>query len=220
MRLVFTLFISFVLGVSCVSAQDFPLQFADANGNIIADGTELTLDQPTVEVSEFDDAIMILSGVFVLNTTANDVNCGTEYSITQISNGDLQTCFPSSCIQRNKVGSWTSEVGVIHGNELKNMQTEWIPQDAGTLNAEFRLLKYKLNPVTNKYTVESNGPLIKMHFVYDPAAIRALDSEASDIASVAYYSLDGRRVASPTHGIYMMKVTYTNGRTVTTKHLF
>ena len=124
MRLIFTLFISFVFGVSGLSAQDFPLQFADANGNIIADGTELTLDQPTVEASEFDDAVMILSGVYVKNTTADDVTCGTEYSITHYSNGDLQTCFPSSCIQRHGVGSWQSEVGVVQGNELKNMQTE------------------------------------------------------------------------------------------------
>ena len=220
MRLIFTLFISFVFGVSGLSAQDFPLQFADANGNIIADGTELTLDQPTVEASEFDDAVMILSGVYVKNTTANDVTCGTEYSITHYSNGDLQTCFPSSCIQRHGVGSWQSEVGVVQGNELKNMQTEWIPQDAGTLDAEFQLLKYKLNPVTQKYTVEADGPTIKMHFVYDPASIQSLDNKATAISSVTYYSLDGRQVASPTHGIYMMKVTYVNGKTVTTKHLF
>ncbi len=76
MRLFFTLFVSCVLGISGLSAQDFPLQFADANGNIIADGTELTLDQPTVEASEFDDAVMILSGVYEKNTTANDVACG------------------------------------------------------------------------------------------------------------------------------------------------
>lgn len=219
MRFIFTLFISFVLGVSVLSAQDFPLQFADANGNIIADGTELTLDQPTVQVSEFDDAIMILSGVFVKNTTADDVACGTEYSITQYSNGDLQTCFPSSCIQRHSVGSWQSEVGIVRANELKDMQTEWIPMDAGTLDAEFQLLKYKLNPVTGKYTVESDGPTIKMHFVYDPASVRNLDGK-TQISTVAYYSLDGRQVATPTHGIYMMKVTYANGKTETTKRMF
>ena len=219
MRFVFTLFISFVLGVSRLSAQDFPLQFADANGNIIADGTELTLDQPTFDASGFDDAVMILSGVYVKNTTANDVAAGTEYSITQYSNGDLQTCFPSSCIIRNKVGTWQSEVGIIPGNALMDMQTEWIPMDVGTLDAEFQLLKYKLNPVTKKYTVEDDGPTIKMHFVYNPAAIRTLDSK-TEISSVSYYSLDGRQVASPTHGIYLMKVTYANGHTETTKHRF
>ena len=219
MRFDFTLFISIVLGVSRLSAQDFPLQFADANGNIIADGTELTLDQPTFDASGFDDAVMILSGVYVKNTTANDVAAGTEYSITQYSNGDLQTCFPSSCIIRNKVGTWQSEVGIIPGNALMDMQTEWIPMDAGTLDAEFQLLKYKLNPVTKKYTVEDDGPTIKMHFVYNPAAIRTLDSK-TEISSVSYYSLDGRQVASPTHGIYLMKVTYANGHTETTKHRF
>lgn len=220
MRIIFTLFISFVLGISRLSAQDFPLQFADSEGNVIADGTELTLNQPTVEVSEFDDAVMILSGVFVKNTTADDVPCGTEYSITQISNGDLQTCFPSNCIMRNKVGTWQSEVGIIPGNALKDMQTEWVPMDAGTLDAEFQLLKYKLNPVTKKYTVEDEGPTIKMHFVYDPAAIRNLDNTATAISSVTYYSLDGRQVAAPTHGIYLMKVNYANGRTETTKRMF
>ena len=220
MKFIFTLFISFVWGVSGLCAQDFPLQFADANGNIIADGTVLTLDQPTVEASEFDDAVMILSGVYVKNTTVNDLNCGTEYSITQYSNGDLQTCFPSSCIQRHGVGTWKSEVGIISGNELKNMQTEWIPTEAGTLDAEFQLLTYKLNPVTYKYTVEDEGPKIKMHFVYDPASIRTLDNKATAVSSVTYFSLDGREVAAPTHGIYLMKVSYANGRTTTSKRMF
>ena len=219
MRLIITLLFSFVFGISGLNAQDFPLQFADASGNVIADGTELTLDQPTNEVSDFGEEIIMYSGVFVLNTTADAVNCGTDYSITQISNGALQTCFPINCIQRRKVGSWSSEVGTINGNELKNMQTEWLPEGAGTLDAEFQLLKYKLNPVTSKYTVEAEGPTIKMHFVYDPAAIRTLDGKDA-ISSISYYSLDGQKVVSPAHGIYLMKVTYTNGQTVTSKHLF
>ena len=58
-----------------------------------------------------------------------------------------------------------------------------------------------------------------MHFVYNPAAIRTLDG-MTEISSVSYYSLDGRQVASPVHGIYLMKVTYANGRTETTKRRF
>ncbi len=220
MRLVFTLVISFVLSVSVAQAQDFPLQFADAQGNIFADGTELTLDKPIIESYGYGDEVMMPSGVYVLNTTADEVNCGTSYSISKFSNGVFQTCFPMNCVQRNGTGSWTSEVGTVSGNELKNMQTEWLPDAEGAVDTEFQLLKYKMNPVTKKYTVEANGPKIKMHFVYDTSSVRSTELSTDRIASVSYYSLDGRKVETPAHGAYVMKVTYSNGVTKTTKQIF
>lgn len=220
MKLFSTLTIALFCGLLNVQAQDFPLQFADAEGNIIADGTVLTLNTPEEMEDEFDDGVIIPSGVYVKNTTAEDIYCGTEYTVSQISNGALQTCFPLNCIQRRSTGTWTSEVGTINGNILKSMQTEWIPDAEGTLKAEFQLLKYKLNPVTKKYTVESDGPTIQMHFEWNPASIQLLENDLRSITRVEYFTMDGRRASAPTHGVYVVRVTYTNGAVKTTRQLF
>jgi len=217
---VFTFPIFMLLGLLTANAQDFPIQFADAQGNIIADGTELTLDQPLVEESEFDDAILVPSGVYVLNTTDGEVACGTDYSVTHLSNGSFQTCFPLNCTMTKSTGNWTSEVGTLSAHQLKDMLTEWIPDAAGTADAQFQLLTYKMNPITKKYTLDKSGPQIKMHFVYDPSAIRALDSDRAAISSVAYYTVNGARVSVPAHGLYLVKTTYANGKTITTRHIF
>ena len=220
MKLLSTLTIALLCGLLNVQAQDFPLQFADSEGNIIADGTVLTLNTPEEMEDEFDDGVIIPSGVYVKNTTAEDVYCGTEYTVSQISNGALQTCFPLNCIQRRSTGTWPSEVGTINGNVLKSMQTEWIPDAEGTLQATFQLLKYKLNPITKKYTVESNGPEIQMNFEWNPASIWVLENDLRNISRVEYFTMDGRRATVPSHGLFVVRVTYSNGAVKSTRQLF
>ena len=220
MKLFYTLTVVFLCSVLNVQSQDFPLQFADSEGNIIADGTVLVLNTPEVIEDEFDDGVIIPSGVYVKNTTADEVYCGTEYSISQISNGALQTCFPLNCIQRRTTGSWTSEVSALSGNMLKSMQTEWIPDAEGYLTADFQLLKYKLNPITKKYTEDSRGPKIQMRFEWNPSSIQLLENDLRNISRVEYFTLDGRKVQVPTHGVYVVRVTYSTGAVKTTRQLF
>ena len=220
MKKIYTLLLAVSFMSSPAMAQDFPLQFVDTEGNIVADGTVLTLDKPEPPQDEYDDGVMISSGLSVRNTSSGNVVCGTEYSITSISNGVFQTCFPMNCVMRKEKGSWTSESGALEAGTTKSMQTEWFPDAAGKLDAQFQLLKYKLNPITNKYTVESRGPVVTMNFVYNPDAIRSVDESCQKIASVAYYTMDGRRCTSPAHGTYIVRVKYSNGVSKTTKQVF
>ena len=94
MKKLFTLIIPMLMGVSALHAQDFPLQFVDAQGNVVADGTVLQLT--TVEDLGYGD-VQIPAGLFVENKTADEVTCGTDYSITALPNGAFQTCFPTNC---------------------------------------------------------------------------------------------------------------------------
>ena len=43
MKKIFTLFMGLVAALAAQAQSDFPLQFADKDGNIIADGTVLNL---------------------------------------------------------------------------------------------------------------------------------------------------------------------------------
>ena len=70
-----------------------------------------------------------------------------------------------------------------------------------------------------KYVVDTRGPKVTMKFIYNPTGITTTDG-SSNIASVEYYTLDGRRVSSPTHGMYVSRVTYMNGVVKTFKQQF
>ena len=72
MKKLFTLIIPMLMGVSALHAQDFPLQFVDAQGNVVADGTVLQLT--TVEDLGYGD-VQIPAGLFVENKTADEVTC-------------------------------------------------------------------------------------------------------------------------------------------------
>ena len=220
MKRLFTILLSGFLFISPTIAQDFPLEFVDEAGNVVADGTVLTLDKPEAQEDEFDDGVMISSGLSVRNTSSVEVVCGTEYSISAISNGVFQTCFPLNCMMRKETGSWVSETGTLGAGVTKSMMTEWFPESAGKLDAEFQLLKYKLNPITNKYTLESRGPKVTLNFIFNPDAIRSMDKAENHISSVTYFTLDGRQCLSPSHGTYIMKVKYSNGVCKTSKHVF
>jgi hypothetical protein len=216
MKKLFTFIIPMLMGVPTLHAQDFPLQFVDSQGNVVVDGTVLQLT--TIEDLGYGD-VQIPSGLSVENKTSEEVTCGTEYSITALPNGAFQTCFPTNCVMRETTGSWTSETGTMKGNEKRNMLTEWLPISDGTTVAEFQLLKYKINPVTKKPSLDTRGPKVTLNFVYDPSHIHHTDVSAA-ISTVEYFTLDGRRISHPSHGVYVSRITYVNGAVKTQKQQF
>lgn len=208
-----TTFILLVMGVLSIQAQDFPLRFVDNNGNEVADGSVLDLTE--VEDLGFGD-VQISSGLFVENLTSEDVVCGSEYSITALPNGAFQTCFPTNCVMRETTGSWTSETGTLAAHEKKSIQTEWLPYDPGTAVAEFQLLRYKLNPVTQKYAIDARGPKVTLRFIFNPTGELNTFSDFQ-VVSTTYHTLDGQCVSSPTRGLHIVRIVYTDGTVKTLK---
>lgn len=208
-----TTIVLFVLGALSIQAQDFPLRFVDGSGNEVADGS--VLDLTDVEDLGFGD-VQISSGLYVENITSENVVCGTEYTITALPNGAFQTCFPTNCVMRETTGSWMSETGTLAANEKKSIQTEWLPYDPGTAVVEFQLLKYKLNPVTQKYAIDARGPKVTMRFIFNPTG--NLDAVAAPrVVSTTFHTLDGRCVLSPNHGLHIVRVAYSDGSVKTEK---
>ena len=207
MKKFFTLCIG-LLAVLAVQAQsDFPLQFADKDGNIIADGTVLNLT--TAEMDDFGD-VQMPSGLYVKNTTNADVQGGGAYTITSLSNGAFQTCFPTNCVSNNKAGSYETSNGTIAAGELKSMQTEWLPTDNGTCVVTYQLVTYKQNVITKKWNKDKFGPTITLKFTYGTSGIGNATND-KNIRQVEYFNLTGRRVQAPVHGVYIVRKTYTDG---------
>ena len=217
MKNLFTLFIMLAMvSVSSFAQSETSLQFADAEGNIIADGSVVYCT--TLEDDGWGGAIMP-SGLYVKNTTDSEVVAGTEYTIVSMSSGSFQTCFPENCVSQSAVGTYQSNTGTISAGLLKNMQTEWLPDEAGTAIVEMQLLIYKYNSVTKKYTLKGRGPKVTLNFSIEASAIEHLRS-ISKPQSVDYYSLDGRKVNHPVNGTFVVQEHYRNGAIRTTKQLY
>lgn len=216
MKKIFTLFMGLVAVMAAQAQSDFPLQFADKDGNIIADGSVLNLT--TAEKDDFD-AVQMPSGLYVKNTTNADVQGGGAYTITSLSNGAFQTCFPTNCVSNNRTGSYETSNGTIAAGELKSMQTEWLPVDNGTCVVTYQLVTYKQNVITKQWQKDKTGPTITLKFTYDPTGINST-TQNKNVRSVEYYNLTDRRVQAPAHGMYIVKTIYVDGTTTCRKHLY
>lgn len=166
MKRLFTLILGLIPMLALSAQNDFPVQFADKNGNIIADGTTIRVTDH--ETDDFGSVLMS-SGLFVKNTSSEAVQCGGRYTIRTISSGTLQTCFPLNCVRQTSTGTFETGNGSIASAELKNMLTEWLPTGEGTCYVEYQLLTYRQNPNNGKWMVDADGPKVTLLFNYDPS---------------------------------------------------
>ena len=98
MKKLFTLFLFSLLTIGQTWAQNNDtFQFVDKDGNVVASGTTLTVDQLT------EDDIMgnnISTGLSVMNTSGASASLRISYKITILDNGIFQICFPTICVSK------------------------------------------------------------------------------------------------------------------------
>lgn len=218
MKKFFTLCMGLIAALAMQAQSDFPLQFADKNGNIIADGT--TLNITDYEADGFGD-VQLPSGLYVKNTTNEAVQAGGEYNIQTMSNGAFQTCFPINCASQSNTGNYATTDGSIAAGELKDMKTEWLPTAEGSCKVAYQLVVYKQNPITKKWVKDDSktGPAVTLNFTYSTSGIGSA-AAGKQVRQVEYYSLTGRKVQKPVKGVYLVKTTYADGTKKSQKHLF
>ena len=207
MKKVFTLCLGLMSMLALHAQSNFPIQFADKDGNIIADGTTLTITD--YEEDEFT-GVLLPSGLYVKNITESEVQCAGAFSITSMSNGAFQSCFPVNCMQASAVGDYTTSDGALAAGALKSMQTEWLPEAEGTCTVVYQLITYKQNPITKQWTVDKYGPTVTMNFAYGTTGIN--NAPTPNAQPSTCYDLMGRRVSKPAKGVYII-----NGRQVVIK---
>lgn len=208
MKKIFTL--CFVLAMAlAVSAQsDFPLQFADKDGNVIADGSTLNITE--AEVDDFTGEALMPSGLFAKNTSDEEVQCGGSFTVQSMSSGVFQSCFPGNCQQAKERGDFSTQNGALAAGELKNMMTEWLPAKEGSCVVVYQLVTYKQNVITKKWMLDKLGPKVTLNFVYGTAGIKGVATD-KQVRSVAFFDMQGRQVDCPVHGMYVMKTFYADG---------
>ena len=217
MKKLFTLTLSLLFALTAAAqATDTSVQFCDKDGNIIADGTTLTLTQFE---EDFFGNVQMPSGLFVKNTTDKSVHITADYTISSMSSGTFQICFPQNCVVQNRIGTYATEQGDLAAGALRDMQTEWLPTEVGSCSVSMSIVTYKQNAITKTWVKKGDGPSVVLNFTYDPASISSVASDKA-VSSVQYFMLDGRPTTSPKNGVFVVKTHFADGSVSTTKRLF
>ncbi len=211
LRLLLILAVAMVSSAAFADDVDGTFVFVDAAGNVLADGSEITVKGLTPE-SAYDDAY-ISSGLYTLNTTSGDAGVSMRVNITRLDNGQLDCCYPSICTSMTTVGEAETYKGQLPANETHTLATEWYPTAFGTCTAELQIMVYEAG-LLNPGDFKAYGPTITVNFVYDEtsAGIDGVSADANEV--VGYYTLDGKALAAPQAGVTVVK--YADGTSVKT----
>lgn len=215
MKKFFTLCLGLMAAFAAQAQNEFPVQFADKDGNVIADGTELNLTNAIFD-EDFGD-YMLPSGLFVKNTSGNDVEIGGKYTISVLSNGAFQTCFPVNCVQKSQTGSFETGHGPLKAGELKDMLTEWMPAANGTCVVTYQLVTYQ-SPFGTNWFEDEEGPKVTLKFNFDLAGISSAKGSKT-VSRVVYYDAQGRVVNNPLRGMFVQKTFYADGTQTSRKFI-
>ncbi len=198
------------LGTTAYAQTDNSFQFVDKDGNVIENGSTITVTNPE------DDgmgSIALHTGLWVKNTTDKNLGANVEITLSQIDNGALSCCFPSSCAQIKKTGTYETQKGELLADSQNNFQTEWYPAEYGTCTATFVLKVYDVT--YNKYglptyTYTADGPSVTVNFVYSNSTGINATEAAKDQTITEIYTLDGQKTNKLQKGINIVK--YSNGK--------
>lgn len=229
MKKIFTLFAALLALATTAGAQevDQTFQFTDLQGNVVADGTVITVQG----INEEGQMVVPLKvkkvkeGKVAVGMYENIDEKPVEYD----ENGkvsDWQTCAFGNCMYLSESG-YSSKSIVDDSDEgyHVDIQTEWMPAKGkyAEWTATLQIQLFNINSRTAfGRTIESAGdeivgygPKVTVRLVYS-AQSSSVGSLKADSTPVEYYNLCGERIPGPKKGLNIVRLA--NGKTV--KKLF
>ena len=194
-------------------------QFVDKDGNVVADGSEITVYEPET----VNGSVQINSGLFVKNTTGKDQAVGLDLNITSMDNGQFSCCFPSNCRDIFSAGNFvdvnTPGLFLIEEGEQQTLMSEWKPAAYGKCQAVFQLKVYNVVELDIEGTkipdvgdFKAYGPKVTINFMYlDPTGVNGVVDNAN-AKVVNRYNAAGMRINSAVRGLNIE--TLSNGKTI------
>ena len=195
-------------------------------GNV-EDGAVINVS--TITDDGFQDPF-ISTGLGVENTTDNGKRVQIDYEILKLDNGGVQCCF-STCGLNKALGIYYTPMLSASGNrvglpvvkkhEVQDLAGEWFYAGDGVATVKFTIKIGTEN--TTKTDAEGKvydvveGPSVTVNFLKGAAGINSAVAAAS--AQTTYFDLTGRKVASPSHGVYVQKQVLSDGTVKTAKVL-
>ena len=184
-------------------AQSSTIIFTDENGTEIADGATVTANKPVTD--DFGE-MLIPSGIYVKNQSADDIGIHINYTISALDNGTMQICFPMTCVSKSATGTFMTDNGLLSANEKRDLQTEWLPQAYGRCTVTYQIEMMKQTSVIPpRYESLGTGAAITVNYVYaDPSAINGITNDSRSVTSTCYDAA-GARQAHPRHGLNIIR---------------
>lgn len=183
MNKIYTLIATLMVALSASAQQD--VCFRNANGNDIKDGSVITMNK--VEVDDFDDTIIPLTGLSIRNNTSANAKLRLTVQIDNFSGRSFACCVGSSCHYLSKAGSIIIDnISVSPNSLIEIINTEWVvkPNEYGTLATKFIL-------ETQKGMSYIKQTEITVNFTYkDPASIN--EDKTPGLKVVKTYDITGR----------------------------
>lgn len=181
MKKIFTLLAVLMIGTATTFAQ----KFVDANGDEIADGTALTMNQ--AEDDGFGGIEVPLKGLYISGASSATLTA----TIEEMPEGSsFACCVGSNCRNLSKAGS-LSITGISSLGKTEINNTEWLPAAYGSCKVTFN--------IKNGSTLGS-GKTVYVNFVYaDPASISGVTVNEANYGKA--YNVAGQRVNSDAKGI-------------------
>ena len=163
-----TLLILLTLFGLSASGQLTTFEFVDSDGNVVPDGTTLTLTEVTEEedfgTGEFYQ--VMYAGLSVRNTTGTQAALRVLADVTRLDGGTYQLCFPINCMSTTETGLLTTESGMLPANAVQGLLTEWFPAGEGGCDVSVKIqVMNAIGQFPNvRYTPLGDGPTVTLHF--------------------------------------------------------
>lgn len=219
------------LGLLMSASAFAQVEFVDAEGNVIPDGSTVVRNEIEKPIPVLD-MYQIPSGISAKNTSSSAVSVKSQVDVTDLPFGSFSLCFPSTCWitvgnytgtypthqptgnTLSADGPWTSPTSEsIPAGSTKTLSTEWKlnalglstfdpAKDKGSFTATYSLL-------VNDQKVST----IKVVYTTDPDAtgIAGVTVNNGDKKVVATYNAAGQEVSASHKGLAIVK--YSDGST-------
>lgn len=198
MKKLFTICALLLMSYMTIKAQTFV--FVDNNGNVIENGTTLTMD----EQKEGWGGVQIpLKNVSIKNVSGTKGTVNVTFKAEKMPEGSsFGYCVGLTCSSIKKEGdSHSFDQDLPAGESVSLSPLEWIPANTeGTCS-----IKIKIQTPTSMLPDSE----ITVNFVYNATSIDGIQNNA-DNKVVARYSINGQLLDAPQKGINILK--YADGR--------
>lgn len=195
--------------------------FVDDQGNIVPDGSVITVTGLTYDEEDVDktgEAQMVIP-LKVRNVEGDRVAVSMFETIDALPNGGWQTCAFGNCMALNATGY--SAKNIISGTDDSDIQTEWIPEKGKYATWSATLQIHVFNIITKtqfgmKTEVAGDeiigyGPKVTVNFVYNSESAH-IGSTSADHQPKEYYNVRGQRIDGPKKGLNIVRLA--NGKTI------
>lgn len=184
-----------------LAAQAQHYIFVDSNGQQVANGSTLTRSTPKdnpMTVSGYE----IGSGLFVKNVDANsDYTVLVETTISQIDNGELECCFPATCQNYRKTGTYSSAQTQFGQGETASLHSEWLPAADGTCT-----VTYTLKVFNGPFEMTDSRYAVTIGYLFNMADIKQMAADAPQPAML-FDALGRRHTTAPRGGISIVRMS-------------